>query len=48
MSGENMVMLVTKNPEPEVVGVRDIDKIVVAEETIRGYGPTGLRFLLLC
>ena len=47
MSGEDMVMFVTENTEPEVVSVGNINETVMAEKSISGNGPTGLRFFRL-
>ena len=35
MSREDVVMLVAENLEPEVIGIRDVYEIVVAEKSIR-------------
>ena len=35
MSGEGVIVLVAKNMETEVVGVRDIDMVVKMGETVR-------------
>ena len=35
MSGEGVIMLIMKNMETEVIGVRDIDTVVKMEETVR-------------
>ena len=40
-----MIMLVAENAEPEVVGVGNIDEVIVTEVTIGINGPSGLRFL---
>ena len=47
VSGEDMVMLVVENTELEVIGVWNIDEVVLTEESIRGDRPTGLRFCLV-
>ena len=47
MSGKDVIVLVVENTEPEVIGVRNIDKVVMTEETIRSNGPAGLRFFLV-
>src|SRR5271168_2771574 len=47
MSGKDMIMLVAENTEPEIVGVRNIDEIVVTEKSVRSKGPTRLRFFKL-
>ena len=38
MSGENMIVLIAENTEPKVVGVRNVDKIVVTEKSVRSDG----------
>ena len=35
MSGEDMVMLIAENLEPEVIGIRDVYETIVVEESIR-------------
>ena len=35
MSGEDVVMLVVENSEPEVIGVGDVYETIVAEKSIR-------------
>ena len=35
MSGEDVVMLVVENSEPEVVGIGDIYETIVAEKSVR-------------
>ena len=35
MSGEDVVVLVVENLEPEVVGIRDVYETIVAEKSIR-------------
>ena len=47
MSGEDMVMFVMENMEPEVVGIRNINEAIMAEKSISGNGPTGLWFFRL-
>ena len=47
MSGKDVVVLVTEDTEPEIVGIRDVDQVVVTEEPVRSNGPTGLRFLIV-
>ena len=47
MSGEDVVVFVMENTEPEVVGIGNVDKVVVTEESIRSNRPTGLRFLIV-
>ena len=34
MSGEDVVMLVAENLEPEVIGIRDVYETIVAEKSI--------------
>ena len=38
-----MIVLITKNAESEVVGIGNIDAVVMLEETISGYRPVGFR-----
>ena len=45
MSGEDMVMLVVEDSEPEVVSVGDINEVIMSEKTIYSNGPLGLRIL---
>ena len=45
MSGEDMVMLVAEDSEPEVVSVGDINEVIMSEKTICSNGPSGLRIL---
>ena len=47
MSGKDVVMLVAENAELEVIGVRNIDEIVLTEKPIRSDGPAGLRICLV-
>ena len=35
MSGEDMVMLIAENLEPEVIGIRDVYETIVVEKSIR-------------
>ena len=39
VSGEDMIMLVAENLEPQVIRVGDIDEVVMAEKTVRSNGP---------
>src|ERR1700679_2372656 len=39
VSGEDVVVFVLKHTEPKVVGVGDVDKVIVPEESIGGYYP---------
>src|ERR1700679_439679 len=39
VSGENVVVFISEHTEPKVVGIRDIDEVVVPEESIGGYYP---------
>ena len=34
MSGEDMVMLVAENSEPEVIGIRDVYETTMAEKSV--------------
>ena len=45
MSGEDMIMLVAEDSEPEAVSVRNIDEVIMSEKTICSNGPSGLRVL---
>ena len=45
MSGEDMIVLVAEDLEPEVVSVRNIDEVIMSEKTICSNGPSGLRIL---
>ena len=45
MSGEDMVMLVAEDLEPEVVSVGDINEVIMCEKTICSNRPLGLRIL---
>ena len=45
MSGEDMIMLVAEDLEPEVVSVGNIDEVIMSEKTICSNGPSGLRIL---
>ena len=45
MSGEDMIMLVVEDSEPEVVSVRNINEVIMSEKTICSNGPSGLRIL---
>ena len=47
VSGKDVVMLVAENTEPEVIRVRNEDKVIVTEEAVRSNGPAGLRFFLM-
>ena len=47
VSRKDVVMLVAENTELEVVGVRNVDKVVMTEEAIRSNRPMGLRFFLV-
>ena len=47
VSGEDMVMLVAENAEPEVIRVWNIDEVIVTEEAVRSNRPAGLRFFLV-
>ena len=47
VSREDMVMFVMENTEPEVVSIRNINEAVMAEKSVSGNGPTGLRFFRL-
>ena len=47
VSGEDMVMLVAEDAEPEVIRVWNVDKVIVMEEAVRSNGPAGLRFFLV-
>ena len=47
MSRENVVVFISEDTEPEVVGVRDVDEIVVMEESVRSNRPMGLQFLIV-
>jgi pyruvate kinase len=38
-----MIVLITKNAESEVVRIRNIDAVMMSEETISGYRPVGFR-----
>ena len=42
MSREDVVVLVTEYTESEVVCVRNVNEVIVTEETIRSNGPTEL------
>ena len=35
MSGEDVVVLVVENSEPEVIGIRDVYETIVAEKSVR-------------
>ena len=35
MSGEDVVMLVAENSEPEVIGIRDVYETIMVEKSIR-------------
>ena len=35
MSGEDVVMLVVENSEPEVIGIGDVYETIVAEKSVR-------------
>ena len=35
MSGEDVIVLVVENSEPEVIGIRDVYETVMVEESIR-------------
>ena len=43
----DMVMLVAENAEPEVIRVRNIDEVIMAEESVRSNGPARLRLFLM-
>ena len=45
MSGEDMIMLVVEDSEPEVISVGNIDEVIMSEKTICSNGPSGLRIL---
>ena len=45
MSGEDMVMLVAEDSEPEVVSVGDINEVIMSEKTICSNRPLGLQIL---
>ena len=45
MSGEDMIMLVAEDSEPEVVSVRNIDEVIMSEKTICSNRPSGLQIL---
>ena len=45
MSGEDMIMLVAEDSEPEVVSVGNIDEVIMSEKTICSNGPSGLWIL---
>ena len=47
VSGEDMVMLVAEDTEPEVIRVRNIDEVIMAEESVRSNGPARLRLFLM-
>ena len=42
-SGKDVVMLMMENSESEVIRVRNVDEIILTEESIGTNGPTGLR-----
>ena len=45
MSGEDMIMLVAEDSEPEVVSVGNINEVIMSEKTIFSNGPLGLQIL---
>ena len=47
VSGKDVVMLVAENTEPEVIRVRNVDKVIMTEEAVRSNKPAGLRFFLM-
>ena len=47
MSREDVVMFVMEDVEPEVVSIRNINEAVMAEKSVSGNGPMGLRFFRL-
>ena len=47
VSREDMVMLVAEDVEPEVIRVRNVDEVIMAEESVRSNGPARLRFFLM-
>ena len=45
MSGEDMIMLVVEDSEPEVISVGNIDEVIMSEKTICSNRPLGLQVL---
>jgi hypothetical protein len=39
-----MIMLVAENAESKVIRVGNMNEVIVAEESVRSYRPSGLRF----
>ena len=40
-------MPVAEDSEPQVIRVRDVDEVIMTEESVRGNGPSGLQFCLV-
>jgi hypothetical protein len=48
VTGEDVIVLVSEYAESEIIGVRDVDAIMMSEESIGVDGPVGFRIFEMC